>query len=58
MLKKVPNISFNAYKEFSDKELDSQIAALTMECFNMINFEGNLLWFIFKLKPKQYYINI
>ncbi len=38
--KKGPHKAFNAYKEFSDKELDAQIVAATMEYFEMKEFEG------------------
>lgn len=30
----------NAYSEFSDKELDGQIAAISMHHFNMTNYDG------------------
>ena len=38
--KKGPHKAFNAYSEFTDKELDSQIAAIAMDHFQMSNFEG------------------
>jgi len=31
----------NAYEEYSDKELDAQVAAITMDHLGMSNFEGN-----------------
>ena len=38
--KKGPHKSMNAYSEFSDKELDGQIAAISMHHFNMTNYDG------------------
>lgn len=38
--KKGPHDNFNSYKDFSDIELNSQIACATMEHFNMKEFEG------------------
>ena len=38
--KKGPHKAMNAYTEYTDKELDGQIAALTMNYLNMKTFEG------------------
>lgn len=38
--KKGPHKAMNAYSEYCDKELDAQIAAITMDYLNMKNFEG------------------
>ena len=38
--KKGPHSNYNAYKDFSDKELDSQICTMAMEYFNMDFFSG------------------
>ena len=38
--KQGPHANYNAYKDFSDKETDSQISAMAMEHFGMKNFSG------------------
>ena len=38
--KKGPKDAFNAYKDFSDVELDAQIVAATMVHFNMETIDG------------------
>jgi hypothetical protein len=40
--KQGPHANYNTYKDFSDKELDSQIAAMTMEHFGMKCFASKL----------------
>ena len=40
--KKGPETSFNAYKEYSDVELDAQIVLCTMTYFQMKSFDGKL----------------
>jgi len=39
--KKGPHKAMNAYEEYSDKELDAQVAAITMDHLGMSNFECN-----------------
>lgn len=38
--KKGPHKSFNAYKDYSDKELNGQIVAMTMTYFQMNDYAG------------------
>ena len=38
--KKGPNQAYNAYKDFSDKELNAQVIAATMTYFEMKSFDS------------------
>ncbi len=39
----------NAYSEYTDKELDGQIAAITMNYLNMKDFEGKSSAVVFNI---------
>lgn len=43
--KKGPHQAFNAYKDFSDKELNAQVIAATMTHFQMQSYDGELKYF-------------
>ena len=47
--KKGPHKAMNAYSEYTDKELDGQIAAMTMDYLNMKNFEGIQLFNLYRI---------
>ena len=48
--KKGPHKSFNAFKDYSDKELNAQIVAMTMTYFQMQDYGGMLNYCV----DKQY----
>ena len=48
--KKGPHKAMNAYSEYTDKELDGQIAAMTMDYLNMKNFEGIQLFNLYRIE--------
>ena len=47
--KKGPHSAFNAYKEFTDKELDGLIIAAAMNEFKMKLFDGKIISLVEKM---------